>query len=145
GLAAGPVPRGNSWPTDRWACSSGQPPSRPDTPLYRCAGRKLRPELRHAGRKSPRPQVSWTTRYVNGNVLPPLNLFFASATNETSVFFRVGWGRRFDGGLHASATLTGGPFGHAPARCDHATASAGARNRWIFGPLFERHGRGEDQ
>src|SRR5262249_21256442 len=106
-------------------------------------------DFRHAGRKSPsasffrvgRPDMLTVTRCV----LPPLNLFVASATNETSTFFRVGWERRFDGGLHASATLTGGPFGHAPARCDHATASAGARNRWIFGPLFERHGRGEDQ
>src|SRR5262245_214531 len=48
-------------------------------------------------------------------------------------------------GLHASATLAGGPVGRAPARCDHATAGASTRNRWIFGPLFERHGRGENQ
>src|SRR2546425_208013 len=67
------------------------------------------------------------------------------ATNESKVLPRSVGKDDFDGGLYASVTLTDGRFGRAPACCDHAAAGASTRNRRLFGPLFERHGRGEDR
>jgi L,D-transpeptidase catalytic domain len=43
-----------------------------------------------------------------------LNLSIAGATNEREPFPGFGRERQFDGGLHASAALTGGLFGRDP-------------------------------